>query len=227
MVSIRRVVLVLGITAVAAAVTRHLRGRATAEHVEGGILIRDTSAYDRSARFLFGSYFTGIANDVAALAPPAARTLDVGCGPGQLSIKLAERGLVVTGVDLDPEMIERARTNAASADELDDAPEFMVANAASLPFPDATFDIVVSTMSMHHWDDPAAGLAEIARVLRPTGRALIWDLRKGGLPFHPGTPDPVDKISGAPLRVVAATAWRWPWRFAMSQRIELTPRTLD
>ena len=74
---------------------------------------------------------------------------------------------------------------------------------------------------MHHWADPAAGLAEIGRVLRPGGRALVWDFRPGAVPFHSHVPDPAEHTRGAPLRLVAATPWRWPWRLVLTQRIEL------
>lgn len=232
MVSLRRVALLVGVTAVTAAVVRHARHGTTAEHVEGGILMGNSSAYDARSRYLFGSYYTGVADNVAVLAPVDAKVLDVGCGPGQLSIRLAQRGLHVTGLDLDERMIERARANAERAlwdrpDGADDAPmpDFMVGSAAALPFPDESFDIVVSTMSVHHWDDPVDGLAEIARVLRPTGRALIWDLRPGVLPFHRDSPDALDSVHGGPLRLVAAAPWRWPWRLELSQRIELVPAT--
>jgi SAM-dependent methyltransferase len=73
---------------------------------------------------------------------------------------------------------------------------------------------------MHHWADPAAGLAEIGRVLRPGGRALIWDFRPGAVPFHSHAPDPAEHARGAPLRLVGATPWRWPWRLVLTQRIE-------
>jgi SAM-dependent methyltransferase len=92
---------------------------------------------------------------------------------------------------------------------------------ASLAFPDGCFDLVVSTLSMHHWADPREGLAEIGRVLRPGGRALVWDLRPGLVPFHRHVPNPVQHIQGSPLRVVGATPWRWPWRFKLMERIEL------
>jgi SAM-dependent methyltransferase len=56
--------------------------------------------------------------------------------------------------------------------------------------------LVVSTLSMHHWADPTSGLAEIARVLRPGARVLIWDFRPGVRPYpfrprHAHIPDPV------------------------------------
>jgi SAM-dependent methyltransferase len=180
------------------------------------------------SRFITGSLFRGIADDVASAAPRDARVLEVGCGPGHLSIAMARRhGLAVTGLDLDPDMIDRARENASRATAVDaSGPSFLVGDVASLPFPDGSFDVVVSTFSLHHWADPTAGLVEIGRVLRPGGRALIWDLRPGTGPHLLGPhrdhlPDPVEHARGSPLHVVSTTPWRWPWRFSLAQRIEL------
>jgi len=227
-------VILLGAVASAAAVVavvRHGRGAAKGREQQGGILIGDAAAYDAMSRLLFGSLFGPIAADIAATAeasaeataPEGARVLEVGCGPGHLSIRLArQHGLDVTGLDLDPAMIERARANAYRArDGEERRPSFLVGDVAALPFPDGTFDLVVSTMSMHHWADPAAGLTEIARALRPDARALVWDFRPGFVPFHGDLPDPVERTRGTPLRVVSATPWRWPWGFNLTKRIEL------
>jgi SAM-dependent methyltransferase len=184
-------------------------------------------AYDSLSGRLLGSLFRGIAADVAAVVPRGARVLEVGCGPGHLSISMARRhGLTVTGLDLDPDMIERARENVTRAPAVDASPpSFVVGDVASLPFPDSSFDVVVSTFSMHHWADPTAGLADISRVLRPGARALIWDFRPGGGPRlfarHHHVPDPAELVDGLPLRVVSTTRWRWPWRFSLAQRVEL------
>jgi ubiquinone/menaquinone biosynthesis C-methylase UbiE len=94
-----------------------------------------------------------------------------------------------------------------------------LAVVASLPFPDASFDLVVSTLSMHHWADGTAGLAQIRRVLRPGGRAPIWDFRAGGVPFHGGRREPLATETYG-LEVVNVTPWRWPWRLALLERIE-------
>jgi SAM-dependent methyltransferase len=215
---------VLGAAAVVIfAVGRHMRG-SMGRRVPGGILVADARRYDAIChRSLLRSLFRGIASDVAAVAPEAAKVLEVGCGPGALSILLAKQGREVTGVDLDPDMVERARVNAAALGwDADEAPAFVVGDVAAMPFPDDTFDLVVSTLSMHHWDDPAAGLTEIARVLRPGGRALIWDLRRGRFPLHGPLPDPATSAQGSPLRVEGSTRWRWPWRLSFLQRIELT-----
>src|SRR6266545_2053008 len=171
----RRFVILLATAAAAVAVVRHGRGAATGRRVPGGILIGDAVVYDALSRLVLGSLFGRIAADVAAVAPDGARVLEVGCGPGHLSIRLArQHGLDVTGLDLDPAMIERARANADRQRNGDERrPSLLVGDVASLAFPDGSFDLVVSTLSMHHWADPTAGLAEIGRVLRPGARALV------------------------------------------------------
>jgi SAM-dependent methyltransferase len=220
----RRFVILLGAAAGAVAVVRHVRGAHSGRRVPGGILIGDAVAYDAlTHRLLLDSFFRGIAADVAAVAPDGARVLEVGCGPGRLSIWLArQHGLDVTGLDLDPAMIERARANAdRPGNGHDRRPSFLVGDVASLAFPDGSFDLVVTTLSMHHWADPRAGFVEIGRVLRPGARALVWDFRGGVVPFHRHVPDPVEHTHGSPLRMVNATPWPWPWRFKLTQRIEL------
>jgi SAM-dependent methyltransferase len=194
--------------------------------VAGGILVNNPGAYDAfSHRLLFGSLFGPIARDTAAVAPTGGKVLEVGCGPGHLALRLAqEHDLEVTGLDLDPGMIKRARAHAEHAAS-GRRPSFVVGDVAALPFPDASFDVVVSTLSMHHWSDPIAGVTEIGRVLKPTGKALIWDFRGGSMPLHRDLPDPLDQVLGSPLDVVGASPWRWPWRFTLLRRVELAPRS--
>jgi SAM-dependent methyltransferase len=224
-----RTLAVLAVAAVAAvAVLRHGRHATRGHQVPGGILIGDAVRYDTLSRLLLSPLVKRIAADVAAVAPAGAQVLEVGCGPGHLSIRLARHhGLEVTGLDLDPAMVTRARANANRSENGDQRrPAFLVGDVAALAFPDRSFDLVVSTLSMHHWTDPTAGLAEIGRVLRPGARALIWDFRPGVRPHlfgprHAHIPDPVDHTRGSSLGVVNVTPWRWPWRFTLTQRIEL------
>ncbi len=105
--------------------------------------------------------------------------VDLGCGPGQFAIELARRspGLHVTGIDLSDEMLTQGRDNAHRAGVADRV-SFRQGDAQQIPFPDASLDLVVSTLSLHHWSDPVAVLDEITRVLRPGGSLLIFDLRR-------------------------------------------------
>jgi SAM-dependent methyltransferase len=222
----RTVAIVLGAaTAVVAAfaAVRHVRGASGGRAIPGGIVIGDAAVYDVASRLALGPFFRRIADDVAAVAPEDARVLEIGCGPGHLSIMLARgHDLDVTGLDLDPAMVGRARANAVRrANGGGRSPRFLVGDVASLAFPDASFDVVVSTLSMHHWADREAGLAEIRRVLRPGGRSLVWDLRPGALPFHRDVPDLLEATRGGPLRLVAARPWRWPFGLTPTQRLEL------
>jgi SAM-dependent methyltransferase len=228
MVQPRKLVILAGAAAAALAVVRHGRRAAQGHQASGGILIGDAVLYDALGRLLLGQLYRRIAADVAAVAPEGARVLEVGCGPGHLSVQLAgQHRLQVTGLDLDPAMIARAQANTdRTANRGRRRPSFLVGDVATLAFPDGSFDLVVSTLSMHHWADPAAGLTEIGRVLRPGARALIWDLRPGVRPHlfgprHADLPDPVQHAPGSRLRVVNATPWPWPWRFTPTQRIEL------
>lgn len=98
--------------------------------------------------------------------PPGRRTLDVGCGEGRLSRHLASLGHDVAGIDASPTLVAAAR-------ELSPDTELHVANAAALPFGDASFDQVVSFMCLHDVDDLDAAVREVARVLEPGGVACI------------------------------------------------------
>lgn len=169
------------------------------------------------------SLFGPIAADIAAHAPADAVVLEVGCGSGPLSVRLAaEYDMYVTALDIDPREIEHARERAGrSADAGNRAPTFLVGDVANLTFDDASFDLVVSTYSMHHWAHKSAGLAEISRVLRPGGRALIWDLRRGFALFHLRAPDPLEGMADGPLVLLGITEWPWPFGFTFTRRLEL------
>jgi ubiquinone/menaquinone biosynthesis C-methylase UbiE len=139
---------------------------------------RHSAAYDRLSRWTLRGLYRRVAVDVAAAAPPAATVLDVGTGPGRLLHDLADRrpDLELTGIDPSADMIHVAGRAAASRG-LRDHIRFRVADVAALPYPNQSINIIVSTLSMHHWPDPATAAAELARVLRPGGRVLIYDFR--------------------------------------------------
>ena len=141
-------------------------------------------SYDLVAGVFFRNRYGAIAEAIATQVPAGSRLLDVGCGPGHVLNRLAmiAPGIDATGLDVDAAMIGRARRKAARAGRATDGgPRFVVADVAAMPFPDASFDVVVSSYAVHHWPDRYAGLAEVMRVLKPGGRAIVWDVA----PPHP------------------------------------------
>ncbi len=103
--------------------------------------------------------------------------LDVGCGTGTLAVAAARAapGVSVTGLDADPSILARARKRAAAT-----GPEvaFDEGRSNALPYADASFDLVLSTLFFHHLPDDSKRqtAAELVRVLRPGGRVVVGDL---------------------------------------------------
>ncbi len=163
--------------------------------------------------------------DVAAALDglDGAELLEVGPGSGSLAVWIARRlpGTRLTGIDISAAMVARANERAAR-EGVAARVRFETGDATALAFPDASFDVVVSTLSVHHWAAAPRGFAEIRRVLRPGGRALVYDLRDGITRFHGGA---------RPLAEVAAKGgWPgavservpWPWGFlSLFRRLEL------
>jgi ubiquinone/menaquinone biosynthesis C-methylase UbiE len=157
--------------------------------------------YDLVTGLLFRDRYRAIAEAIAAETPSGSDVLDVSCGPGEVLVQLARLApsLRCTGLDVDAGMIERAERKAArlppNRSEQPRWPRFVVANVGAMPFPDASFDLVVSSFAAHHWPDRRAGLAEVMRVLRPGGRAIIWDIASPHSP-DPASAEGVHKMPG-------------------------------
>jgi ubiquinone/menaquinone biosynthesis C-methylase UbiE len=137
---------------------------------------RHARVYDLIAGVLARPLYRRVVTDVTEVAlPPGAVVLDVGTGPGRVArlIAAACPKLEVEGIDLSPDMIARATSTAVTTSTRN--VRFQVGDVVTLPFADASVDLVVSTLSLHHWDDPAAGLNEIVRVLSAGGQAWIYD----------------------------------------------------
>jgi len=103
--------------------------------------------------------------------------LDIGTGPARLLLKLHQQspGMRLVGIDSSAAMITQAKQNVAQAG-MSEFIEIKEGSASRIPFPDQSFDIVVSTVSMHHWKQPEACLNEIYRVLKDNSFALIYDI---------------------------------------------------
>jgi demethylmenaquinone methyltransferase/2-methoxy-6-polyprenyl-1,4-benzoquinol methylase len=125
---------------------------------------------------------------VAAVAPAAGeRVLDVATGTGLVAAELARSGCSVVGIDQSPEMLSAARRRFTGADG--ERVELLAGEAEALPFADSSFDALTFTYLFRYVEDPAATMAELARVVRPGGRV-------GSLEF------------GVPPRAPARMAWR-------------------
>lgn len=106
-------------------------------------------------------------------SPAGLRILDAGCGDGALATALAGHGADVTGVDADPGMLTAAR---ARAEAMGLPVAFVEGDIRALPFPDASFDVIVAVTVLCFVPDTPRAVCEMARVLRPGGRIVIGEL---------------------------------------------------
>ena len=122
-----------------------------------------TQKWDAQQYGQVGSFVHQLAGGVVEwLSPqPNERILDLGCGDGQLTAKLAVTGAILTGVDASAEMVAAACARGINA---------VQASAEQLPFPDASFDAVFSNAVLHWVRDHNAMMREVHRVLIPGGR---------------------------------------------------------
>ena len=162
---------------------------------------------------------------------PGDSVLDVGCGTGSLAItasrKVGPTGSV-HGVDAAPAMIARAMKKARRAGV---DVRFQNALAQSLPFAEASFDVVLCTVMLHHLPGEARreAVREMRRVLKPGGRVLLIDFARGsrhGLRAlvhghrhgHVPPRDLIDLATGAGLRVVdSGPLGTWELQFALGE----------
>ncbi len=143
--------------------------------------------YDAASWLMTFGKAPAMRKKTVALAQPAdgEKVLDVGCGTGTLAIALRAKvgsGGEVVGLDAAPEMIAVARDKAAKRGADID---FRVGLIEEIPFPDGSFDLVLSSFMLHHLPEEVRqkGLAEIRRVLKPGGRFLVVDLTVHGDSF--------------------------------------------
>ena len=129
---------------------------------------------------------------------PWERSLEIGAGTGYVSLNLAMAGVVerVTASDISPGMVAALQS---TADRVGVQVETACCEAAELPFPDGSFDLLVGHAVLHHLPDPAAAFAEFRRVLRPGGTLAFF-----GEPSSLG-----HRLAAAPKRTALAIAPLW------------------
>ena len=118
-------------------------------------------------------------NEVVANGLTRGRVLELGPGPGYLGLEWLKstQGTLLEGLDISPDMIERARRNAR-AYNLQDRAEYVCSSGASMPYADESFDAAFTAGSLHEWTEPRRTFSELARVLRSRGRLFVTDFRR-------------------------------------------------
>lgn len=132
------------------------------------------SAYLHSAVHAAGPDLDAARTLLTPHLPPGAHALDVGCGGGHLAFLLAGLGADTVASDPAPSMLAAVRAGAAQRGLT--TLQTREATADHLPFDAASFDVVATRYSAHHWTCLRPGLAEMRRVLKPTGRLLVIDV---------------------------------------------------
>jgi SAM-dependent methyltransferase len=145
-----------------------------------------------------------VAEHVVSLAGlrPGERVVDLATGTGNAALLAARIGAVVTGLDAAPRLIDVARERAAGEGV---QASFVVGDVAALPFGDGSFDVALSVFGLIFAADPSRAFAEMIRVLRADGRALLSVWVPAG---------PIDAMVGTFGRAVAAATGSTPNRFA-------------
>jgi len=130
-------------------------------------------------------------NSAAYLLPrlrPGASLLDVGCGPGTITVGLAAHlpGGRVVGIDTAPQVLEEAKAHAAEHRRVADASlDFRVGDVYALPFAAGEFDVVHAHQVLQHLANPVAALVEMRRVCRPGGVVAVRDADYGAMFWSP------------------------------------------
>lgn len=166
------------------------------------------------------------------LHPPRTpeRVLDLGTGPGVSAFVLAEHlpaGSHVTGLDLAPQMIARAHTQAAAMPHL--RVDFLVADATALPFPDAAFDRVTGHSFLYLLPDAPAVMREVARVLRPGGVATFMEPSSDGALLRAlgAAETPLEHLRHDPSATLRFATSMALWRLMSATQGRLSPSRVE
>lgn len=146
--------------------------RRLAQRVDGsrGFFAGVADQWETLRAELYGRRFTEAA--IAALLPADWVVADLACGAGDLTVRLAPRVARVVAVDASPEMLATAKRRARGLANV----EFHRADLAELPVADGRCDAALLLLALTHVEEPAAAVVEMARILKPGGRAVVVDL---------------------------------------------------
>ncbi len=168
---------------------------------------------------------------LSQVLPLSGRILEIGTGKGRFLTALLAHVLRVITIDVAPDEQRCARLNVAHA-KLPGRARFMIANAENLPWPDNSFDSVVSVNALHHIKDIPRVIGEVLRVARPAGKIVLADFNARGLAImskihsaegrvHEQIPYSFRDIAG----LFAAQGWRTVLRLNDCQTVLVAVRT--
>jgi ubiquinone/menaquinone biosynthesis C-methylase UbiE len=146
-----------------------------------------------------------MAKQLVEKIPANGMVLEIAPGPGYFCIELAKLGKYqITGLDISKSFVEIARRNAAESNLKID---FRNGNASAMPFEDGTFDFTFCQAAFKNFTEPVKAIAEMYRVLRPGGTAVIVDLRRDA------SPEEIEhEIKGMGLRGIDEMMTRWTFK---------------
>jgi SAM-dependent methyltransferase len=182
-------------------------------------------AYEATIGRVLTGLYRAIATDLAGSLGTRSglQIVDIGAGPGGLAVALAELlpDARITTVDIDATMADLAAARVVR-EGIQDRVHVSVGDVAALPLADESVDLVTSSFSVHHWPDAAAGFAEVRRVLRPGGRAVIYDLPDWWGRFETHSPGLVEVATTGGFARGSSSHLRWPGPLAVVHRIDAT-----
>ena len=138
------------------------------------------SQYDKGAKCYILPEYKYLVWKILRKGIRGGTVLDIGTGSGLLAIELGKvkgANFDIIAIDISPNMVSKAIENARQAG-VEDKIRFLVSTAAALPFPDNSFDLVISYASLHHWFEPVTVFNEVARVVKETGNFIIRDNKR-------------------------------------------------
>jgi ubiquinone/menaquinone biosynthesis C-methylase UbiE len=135
--------------------------------------------YDSVSRWAFFSFIRFLEINRLRRFKPHGTILDAGCGPGYVDQALARKypDLKITGIDNSQDMIDLANKNKSSTD-LKYQITYQLDDIQNLSLQDNSADLIISSLSLHHWSNPQLAFKESYRILKPQGHLLFFDLRR-------------------------------------------------